>query len=156
MWFLLMNRSSSMVFSLNPATNTDSPKLMEIVSLTPKSMLMIYFSHLCKVHWWFMVNVNYHQQRVDIWPRIGVGGRSYDLEGLLPVVLELMQDEGGLGDGRLVWHNSQQLHEKRSWTSSYPHQKLALAQCVSHWCKLLMRIGGQPGEKPCQWETCLA
>ena len=25
-------------------------------------MLVIYFSHLCKLHWWFVMNVNYHQQ----------------------------------------------------------------------------------------------
>ena len=25
-------------------------------------MLVIYFSHLCKVYWWFAININYHQQ----------------------------------------------------------------------------------------------
>ena len=25
-------------------------------------MLVIHFSHLCKLYWWFMMNVNYHQQ----------------------------------------------------------------------------------------------
>ena len=25
-------------------------------------MLVIHFSHLCKVYWWFVMNVNYHQQ----------------------------------------------------------------------------------------------
>ena len=25
-------------------------------------MLVIYFSHLCKVYWWFVMSVNYHQQ----------------------------------------------------------------------------------------------
>ena len=54
--------STLTVFWINPAENTDSPKLMEIVSLTPKSMLVIIFMHLFKLRWWFMMDDNYHQQ----------------------------------------------------------------------------------------------
>ena len=51
-----------MVFWINPAENTDSPKLVKFVSLTPKSMLVIIFMHLFKLYWWFMMDDNYRQQ----------------------------------------------------------------------------------------------
>jgi hypothetical protein len=47
--FPLTNRSPLVVFWINPAENTDSPKLMEFVSLNPKSLLVISivpFMHL--------------------------------------------------------------------------------------------------------------
>jgi hypothetical protein len=60
--FPLTNRSPLAVFWLNPAENTDSPNSWNLLFKTPKSMLVIYFNHLCKVYWRFVMNVNYHQQ----------------------------------------------------------------------------------------------
>ena len=61
-WFPVTNRSSLAVFWLNPVENTNLENSWNLSVKTPKSMLVIYFSHLCKVYWWFVMNVNYCQQ----------------------------------------------------------------------------------------------
>jgi hypothetical protein len=44
---------------------------MEIVSLTPKSMLVIIFMHDFKLYWWFMMDGNYRQQRAGAFNVVG-------------------------------------------------------------------------------------
>ena len=50
-------------------------------------MLMIYFSHLCKLHWWFVMSVNYRQQAPPY-----LGFYSSSIKGWITQDITLGQD----------------------------------------------------------------
>jgi hypothetical protein len=60
--FHLTCRSALMVFRLNPAEITYSPKFMKFISLNPKPLLVISFMPLYMFYWQFIMVVNYYQQ----------------------------------------------------------------------------------------------
>ena len=53
----------------------------------PKSMLVIHFSHLFKLYWWFVMNVNYHQQSPPY-----LGFYSSSIKGWIIQDITLRQD----------------------------------------------------------------
>jgi hypothetical protein len=105
-------------------------------------MLVIHFSHLCMVYWWFMIDINYHQQTpphlgfysssIKGWITLDITlGQGIDIK--LFLVIHALQDSkclswnfGRLKNG-IAWNRSPSSFSQVNWRNILRFSKQNIA-----------------------------
>ena len=84
-------------------------------------MLVIYFSHFCKVYWRFMMNVNYHQQtppHVDFYSSSIKGWITQDITLGQVIIIKPFPVIHALQDSKCLPWNFRRLKNGTIWNRS--------------------------------------